>query len=436
MYLEKDPSSSQVSSTPPSSGENIAEKPSVISEEFLMLRKNINAQALKSLEERFPKAELERLRAFTEDDEKAFREHYRLSWKREPTVEEIEDERKEHSGKVDSQIGSRVRALGPNQAPEPGDIVLEPGKVLQPGLVTYKELLDQMEESGVKPERNQSIPEAEVFDVTLPCEGEKCLKLSEQIERYYKGYGDNEPINASGDYFRIKRQKTDTGAIRTDLLLSDAQGHGAEAKPLSLLVASFLRNIENEESREMIVALDAYLASLRVQKKEVSLVRATLEEEENAPNKKLSFMRAGEAFAFWVEGDKDSGYAVRIISDKSIKGGESVHIVFPTENSATGPLGDGTTEGVEIINGPLEPQTFDLPRDVAVFLASDGIFDMRNRQTGEDVKHGFSEICRQIMKDTKGMERAEIEHRLFEELRRIANEYEQTDDITLIKLAA
>lgn len=434
MLLEKDSFSPQFPNAP-SSGENFTEKSPGIPEEFLMLRKNINAQALKPLEERFPKAELERLRAFTEDDEKAFREHYRLSWKREPTVEEIEDEKKNHAHKVESELGRWVRTLKPNQAPRPEDVVLEPGKVLEPGLVTYKELLDQMEKSGVKPERNRSIPQAEVFDVALPCEGEGCLRLSQQIERYYKGYGDHEPITASGDYFRIKRQ-TEANATRTDLLLLDAQGHGAEAMPLAMLAASFLRKIEDEESREMIVSLDAYIASLCLQKPEVSLVRATLEEEENAPTKKLSFMRAGEAFAFWIEGDKESGYTVKIISDKSITGGESVEIVPPTENSATGPIGDGAVVELRKVIGPMEPQTFDLPRDVAMFLASDGIFDMLNRQTGEDVKHGFSEICQQILKDSKGVDRTEVEHRLFEELRRIAKEYKQTDDITLIMYLA
>lgn len=432
MYLEKD----QFSKTSPF-GENAPENPLEIPEKFLNLREKINALAYKTLEERFSEEKISTLRRFTEDDEKAFREHVQKSRKREPTEEEIENERKGHVHTINTTIGGQIRTLEPHQTPEPGDIVLEPGKVLVPGVVLGEELIQQMQESGVKFERNQSIPSAEVFDLAFSCEREECLGLSEQIQAIYRGYGDGGSVNVSGDHFRIRRQKTGKeGTIRTDLLLLDAQEHGAKAMPLALLAASFLRAIEDRESREIIVALDAYLAPIRLQKKEVSLVRATLDEDENAPTKKLSFMRAGEAFAFWIEGDKETGFVVKIISDRSITSGESLEIVQPTENSGTGPVGDGVTAEIETINSFMEPQVFDLPRDAAVFLASDGIFDMINRRTGRPLKEHFFEICRNIMKEMKGKERGEVESRLFEELQRVVEDYEQTDDITVIKLAA
>jgi serine phosphatase RsbU (regulator of sigma subunit) len=297
------------------------------------------------------------------------------------------------------------------------------------------ELMKLLLESSLLAPNESSSPENEVFDKPFKCANKKCLEQTNLVSGVYRGH---DPENLSGDQFRITRRKTGE-SMRTDMLLIDAEGHGGGAAPLALLAALFLEAAEKEDVEHPLVALDTFIASLPLARSEISLQRAVIESRDNDKEniKTLSLTQAGEMYAFWLEGDKDTGWKMKIIMPESNEKQETVDMLELEEGSQMGNVGYGTFERTAKKWGIVpHAQTFSLPKDAGVFFSSDGIFDAENPKDGKRLVEELPKIVSRVFKENTGKDRRELEENIFKEIQETTKTHKQTDDETFLKIAA
>lgn len=378
---------------------------SQIPKEFTVFRKEINTLAALPLEERFSESEVLKMLRATEEQEETFKKEFPANNHGKPfTEEDIANFREKEYPESVRRIFKRI---------------------------SETELMRLIQESGILFEQEtEEAGEAEAFSWPFICKNEECLKTTEGIESIYKGHDEQ---NLSGDYFQVKRQNSGKKTL-TNIFLIDAQGHGGGATPLALLAASFLESAEKAGIKDTPSALDEYLDSLKINRKEVSLQKISIEETEGENTKKISFLQAGEGYVFWIDGSKEEGYRVKIISPEEIRKNEAVDWLPFEEGSITGNIGFGTLPLIAEKEGPLHSQIINIRNDASIFFSTDGIFDSLDHRTGNRFKEEFSDMCLRVLKETHGKERKNVENRLSEEIRKISKEYEQTDDMTMVRI--
>lgn len=403
-----------------------------MTDRLVALREKIDAIALRSLEERFSPADLERILSPSDTDVQTWRTRFAQDENHEADETDLEVYRKEFAERKRRLL---ERRFVEGRDPFPGEIVTETGQVIAPGAVSDFELIDLLKDMPIFPvEQVETALSSETFEQPFICGNAECEMFSERVEAIYAGYDGK---HLSGDYYRVWRCEDGNGQNVVDIALIDAEGHGGRALPLAMLTASLLQSVDGRDEREAIESLDAQLASMRIERKEVSLQKATLKYGPNASSKELSLVRAGQCYAFWVDGDREAGYVVKIITPEKLGKSVGLEPLMLETESETVNIGFGMVADVEKKDGLIHPQIFQLPKDAAVFFASDGIFDMFNPKKENTLKEHFSLLCDTVVGDAKSfaLDREMVEKRLFDELRRVVGEYEQTDDITVVKVA-
>lgn len=291
------------------------------------------------------------------------------------------------------------------------------------------ELMDVLLSSSLLSKNRGDSLENNVVEKPFSCTNENCLTETNLVKGVYRGYGDE---NLSGDVFRVIQQKTKEG-IQTDMLLLDAQGHGGGAAPLALLASSFLEAAEKEGVNNPLLALDEFISSLPLNRSEVSLQKIRIENRDEGAEKTLSIIQAGEVYAFWVEGGKNSGWKLKIIAPEKMEGSDSLQPIVLGEGSQLGVIGYGVAE---MVSGTPTAQTFSLPKDAGVFFSSDGIFDSINSENGKRLVEELPQIATRVFTESAGIDRQQAEERLFGEIKALSEKYTQTDDETFFKITA
>jgi hypothetical protein len=362
---------------------------------FEELREKIKALTERPLEERFANEpeELARLTSFSDGD-----------------LETIKNDGEKPN---ETDIGNYKR-----------DIIESRRKIL-----FESELMKLLMDSSIFPQENKDALENGVLDKPFVCANEACLAETNLVRGVYRGYGAE---NLSGDAFRVLQQKTEKGT-ETDVLLVDAQGHGGGATPLALLTVSFLEAAEKEGVKNPLLALDEFISSLPLNRSEVSLQKIRIENHGEDASKALSITQAGEVYAFWVEGDKEAGWRLKIIAPEKMERNEATEPVSLGNESQLGAIGYGVAG---MISGIPSAQTFFLPKDAGIFLSSDGIFDSINPENGKRLVEELPNIIARIFKENTGVERQRVEESLSREIQALSEKYTQTDDETFFKIAA
>lgn len=300
------------------------------------------------------------------------------------------------------------------------------------------ELMEILQENSLF-QANENLPETDAVLHRMECDNENCAEASNAVESLiYAGHGNRQNNeNLSGDFFTIRQEKDGNGNHTEKISLIDAEGHGAGATPSAILSSSFLKAAEKEGIEDPLVALDIFLSSLNTKRREVSLLRAKIETRADAPAKTLSLERAGNGYAFWVDGNETSGFKLKMVSETQIvKTNNDFFEPIDLDKGATTVIGWNLLARYAQKNGALAPDTFSLPKDAGVFFSTDGVFDMKNAQTDETFIEELPAITQKFFQENRGRDRQYIERALFELIKQCSQEYIQTDDETLFKIAA
>ncbi len=219
-----------------------------------------------------------------------------------------------------------------------------------------------------------------------------------------------------GDFWR----KDGVGAIQ----VIDAVGHGYSALPLKALVMRFVELHSKSNRKEMLFEdIDKFLNSLPFESSQIDLLHAEVIEKEN--NKSYLKLEASGNPRVFIRHNDGSGrvdWGIPPSLIKKYKNQSSTVKPFPFDHYPQ--LGHGLLENEE-----LSPTEIELAPKADVFIASDGLFEMK---TGGDktFQDQFFDFC----EENKNLSSDEFREKILKIVYDQQAKDELEDDVTFLIL--